>query len=213
MNLRSAFLRRIERVRMQRFSNAILVVVMALFIGISAISSVSEWNRAQVLALGRFQRACNEARILIFDRLGDSSTALEAGVALFNASETVSRDEWRTFIASLGKELDLHGIQCIGYSQLIRPEQLSSHTSEIRAQGFPSFMVRPESLRPIYSSIIYLEPFNDRNLRAFGFDMLSEPVRRVAMEAARDTGNAQLSGKVLLVQETEEKPQPGALMY
>ncbi|MBF0428785.1 MAG: CHASE domain-containing protein [Magnetococcales bacterium] len=36
--------------------------------------------------------------------------------------------------------------------------------------------------------IIYLEPFKDRNLRAFGYDMLSEPVRRAAMGMARDSG-------------------------
>jgi len=50
-------------------------------------------------------------------------------------------------------------------------------------------------------------------LRAFGYDMLSEPVRRAAMERARDGNAAALSGKVTLVQETEPDVQAGALMY
>ncbi len=74
-------------------------------------------------------------------------------------------------------------------------------------------MVWPEGPRPIYSSIIYLEPFAGQNLRAFGYDMFSEPVRRSAMEDARDTGLPRLSGIVRLVQETKENPQPGILLY
>ncbi|MBF0417446.1 MAG: response regulator, partial [Magnetococcales bacterium] len=58
-----------------------------------------------------------------------------------------------------------------------------------------------------------LEPFKDRNLRAFGFDMFSEPVRRAAMEQARDNGNSSVSGKVKLVQETVKDVQSGFLMY
>ncbi|MEI6785409.1 MAG: CHASE domain-containing protein, partial [Verrucomicrobiota bacterium] len=57
------------------------------------------------------------------------------------------------------------------------------------------------------------EPFSDRNLRAFGYDMFSEPVRRTAMELARDTDSATLSGKVVLIQETDEKVQAGTLIY
>jgi diguanylate cyclase (GGDEF)-like protein/PAS domain S-box-containing protein len=43
--------------------------------------------------------------------------------------------------------------------------------------------------------------------------MYSEPVRRAAMERARDTGSTALSGKVKLVQETTEDVQAGTLMY
>ena len=73
--------------------------------------------------------------------------------------------------------------------------------------------MRPAGERPLYTSIIYLEPFRDRNLRAFGYDMFSEPVRRAAMEQARDSGAPALSGKVELVQETGKEVQAGTLMY
>ncbi|MDX8400109.1 MAG: CHASE domain-containing protein, partial [Gallionellaceae bacterium] len=57
------------------------------------------------------------------------------------------------------------------------------------------------------------EPFFDRNLRAFGYDMYSEPVRHEAMQKALESGNATLSGKVKLVQETGHQEQAGFLMY
>ena len=73
--------------------------------------------------------------------------------------------------------------------------------------------MKPEGDREIYTSIIFLEPFSGRNLRAFGYDMFSEPVRRLAMERARDLSAPVLSGKVILVQETGQDVQAGTLMY
>jgi PAS domain S-box-containing protein len=101
----------------------------------------------------------------------------------------------------------------IGFSQVITPSQLTAHTEAIRREGFADYTVRPVGVRDLYTSIIYLEPFSGRNLRAFGYDMWSEPVRRAAMMQARDTGEASLSGKVLLVQETNQDVQAGVLMY
>jgi CHASE1-domain containing sensor protein len=58
-----------------------------------------------------------------------------------------------------------------------------------------------------------LEPFGGRNLRAFGYDMYSEPIRRRAMERARDNGELAYTGKVILIQETEADLQAGMLAY
>lgn len=96
---------------------------------------------------------------------------------------------------------------------MISPPQIDAHIAQIRSQGFPAYTVSPEGSREQYSSIIYLEPFDDRNQRAFGYDMFSEPIRRQAMERARDTGEATLSGKVTLVQETDVDRQAGMLIY
>lgn len=67
--------------------------------------------------------------------------------------------------------------------------------------------------RDIYSAIVYLEPFDWRNQRAFGYDMYSEPTRRQAMAPARDSGAGTLSGKVTLVQGTEKDVQAGVLPH
>ena len=84
---------------------------------------------------------------------------------------------------------------------------------EFAPKDSPAYTVRPDGDRAITTSIIYLEPFSDRNLRAFGYDMFSEPVRRSAMEHARESGEAALTGKVTLLQETDKAIQAGVLMY
>ncbi|WP_321288465.1 CHASE domain-containing protein [uncultured Sunxiuqinia sp.] len=92
-------------------------------------------------------------------------------------------------------------------------DKLSEHIQEVRNNGFSDYVVWPENERDVYTSIIYLEPFNEQNKRAFGYDMMTEPVRKEAMERARDMDVASLSGKVLLVQESGTDVQAGNLMY
>jgi CHASE1-domain containing sensor protein len=105
------------------------------------------------------------------------------------------------------------GLHGIGFAEYIPSSGLAAHIEEVRAEGFAEYKVWPEKARQEYTSIIYLEPFSASNLRAFGYDMFSDPVRRAAMSRARDTGEAALSGKVRLVQEASEDVQAGVLLY
>jgi CHASE1-domain containing sensor protein len=95
----------------------------------------------------------------------------------------------------------------------LHPGELTDHVKTIRAEGFPDYNVHPAGKRKEYSAIIYLEPFDWRNQRAFGFDMGSNDIRRAAMERARDTGRGAASGMITLVQETEKDQQAGFLSY
>ncbi len=160
-----------------------------------------------------FDFVCDEIKIRILERLKDQETILRSGAAFYAHADHVSRQEWHRYVELQQVERRFPGIQGVGFALLIPPQRLTQHLQETRAQGFPTYQVRPEGVRENYSAIILLEPFTDRNLRAFGYDMLSEPVRRAAMEQARDQNAAALSGKVVLVQETGTDIQAGTLMY
>jgi CHASE1-domain containing sensor protein len=138
---------------------------------------------------------------------------LLGGIALFNSTDKVTRSEWEIFNKQQDIDKQLPGILGVGFSLLIPPENLNLHIQQVRNEGFPKYYVKPSNNRKVYTSIVYLEPFKGRNLRAFGYDMFSEKVRRAAMEQARDTGDAALSGKVTLLQETNKGIQAGTLMY
>jgi PAS domain S-box-containing protein len=138
---------------------------------------------------------------------------LRGGIAMFNASDEVSRQDWHDYVRSLKIDKNFPGIQGIGFSRRIPASELERHILEVRAEGFPEFNVKPAGKRDEYTSIVYLEPFDARNQRAFGFDMFSEPTRHAAMVQARDSGSPATSGKVILKQETSTDVQPGFLMY
>lgn len=147
------------------------------------------------------------------ERISTYDEILRGAAGFVAASEHVSRSEWRDYVSALALDEGYVGIQGLGYSQLIRPEQLNQHIQSVRAEGYPEYSVTPVGERPVYSAIVYLEPFYGRNLRAFGFDMYAEPVRRAAMERATLTADIAYSGKVRLVQETDSDVQPGVLAY
>jgi CHASE1-domain containing sensor protein len=160
-----------------------------------------------------FDFACSEINLRIGARIDAHAQILRSAVALFNASEDVTREQWHAFTSQQNVEQHLPGIQGLGFSKVIPRERLAQHTQEIRSQGFPDYNVKPAGDREFYTSIVYIEPFTNRNLRAFGYDMFTEPVRRMAMERARDQDTAALSGKVILVQEIDKNVQAGSLMY
>ncbi len=161
----------------------------------------------------RFAYRAEKERDNILVRLQAYEQVLRGGAALFESSDKVSRMEWQTYVKHLGLSNTLPGIQGVGFSLMIAPAEKSAHEAAVRDDGFPNYKVWPANERDQYSSIVFLEPFEGRNLRAHGFDMFSEATRREAMERARDTGQAALSRKVVLVQETDKDVQPGFLMY
>ncbi|MBU4449581.1 MAG: CHASE domain-containing protein, partial [Proteobacteria bacterium] len=188
-----------------------IVLIICLLITVYSYYFYS--NHLKEKATTRFTNLINETTSAISERLYDYNTILRGGVALFAAQGEVSRDQWRIYVENLRVWKNYPGIQGIGFSKLIQPSELQAHIAKIRAEGSPNYTVRPEGKRTEYTSIIYLEPFDKRNQRAFGYDMFSESVRRAAMERARDTDMASMSGKVKLLQETETDVQPGFLMY
>jgi PAS domain S-box-containing protein len=187
------------------------VLCAGLFISIF----FSLWVKQEIElnAKTQFTFAGDRIALKIHERLNAYSLVLRGGAGLFTAKETVARQDWRAYVDTLSASGLIPNLQGVGFAQVIPADQLATHIDRVRSEGFPKYIVWPAGDRTSYSSIIYLEPFRDRNLRAFGYDMLSEPVRRAAMEQARDTGKAALTGKVELVQETDTDVQAGALMY
>lgn len=165
------------------------------------------------LSQARFAFQVKEAKFTVQQRLAAYEQVLRGGVGLFSAVPEVGRDAWRHYVSALEIGKNYPGIQGIGYALRVPAVELEAHTRAVRAEGFQAYAVRPAGQRDEYTSIIYLEPFDWRNQRAFGFDMFSEPVRRAAMILARDSGLPSVSGKVTLVQETSKDVQSGFLMY
>ncbi len=195
----------------QRPAMAWVVLVLA------CVLSAAVWNASDQLVKqrtgDRFQFQVADIQTAISKRMTEYEIVLRGGAGLFSAAGEVRRQNWRNYVESLDIGRYYPGIQGLGFIQVIPPSELARHVTAVRAEGFTEYQVKPAGQRPIYTSIIYLEPFDWRNRRAFGYDMFTDPVRREAMERARDTGKAAVSGIVTLVQETAQDPQKGFLMY
>lgn len=149
----------------------------------------------------------------IKNRLNLYTNLLLSGKAFFDSSQEVDRNEWFTYVDTFKIEQRYPGIQGFGYSVWLDPEDVAAHVDSVIDEGFPDYKIKPEGERDQYTAIVFLEPFDERNREAFGFDMYQEANRKNAMNRALLTGKESLSGKVTLVQEIDEDVQSGFLIY
>ena len=162
----------------------------------------------------RFEALVQDVHTSIESRLETYTALLRAGTGLFAASQPVEQNEFRSFVKTLGLAEHYPGVQGIGFAIRLKPEERAALVEARKREGLSDFHVWPEYDRDEYHSIIYLEPLDERNRAALGFDMFTEPTRRAAMERARDTGLPAASGRVTLVQEINpQAKQAGFLIY
>jgi len=141
----------------------------------------------------RFESELQAARDRMIGRMEIHISTLRGGAALFVASDTVTAEEFENYVSRLDVQRRYPGVRGIGWSQRLE-------------RGLPP----PVDER---HAIQYITPLDQRNRAALGFDMYSEPVRRAAMQRARDLAEPAMSGAVTLVQEIAEVQQPGFLIY
>ncbi|MBK1721270.1 EAL domain-containing protein [Thiocystis violacea] len=150
---------------------------------------------------------------LIDERLRDSIQLLRGAAALFDVPEWITHERFRRYFETLRLEDQYPGIQGIGFLLLIPDDEKDARVAAVHREGFPQFQIHPEGERAFYAAVLYIEGFSGRNLRAFGYDMASEPLRWEAATRARDQATAALSARVTLMQEGATDIQPGFVLF
>jgi len=162
---------------LRRMSGAILTFAVLLAGGtltwVAASAAIeSEKQRARA----QLQLLTADTQSAIGDRLLAYEALLRAGVGLLDAFWPVRSDHWQRFAAQMRLATVYPGLQGIGFAA--------------RAEKSEQF------------AVVLIEPLDESNRLALGYDPTSEPRRREAMERARDTGAPALSAKIVLVQDS-----------
>jgi len=195
------------------YNKATFFLVILFSILVAAVIWFMAQSHHQSIAAQKFEDSVNENMDMIKHRMQKYENILQSGIGFFQGSEYVNRKKWHDFVEAIDIKKNYPGMQGIGFSKMIRPEDVAKVEQEMRDDGLASFSIKPVGEREIYSSILYLEPMDERNMAAIGYDMFSEPTRRAAMQAAMLSGKASVSERVTLLQEIDEDVQPGILMY
>jgi len=122
---------------------------------------------------------------------------------LFDASGKVTRDDFHQFAESLSLGERYPGLNNISFSPLVRNAEKHAFEQAVRAEttpllrGMPEFSIGPPGERPDYVVLHYVEPMG-KNVPGWGLDLMVDPLRRSAVERARDTGGiSSISGVTL----------------
>jgi PAS domain S-box-containing protein len=170
------------RGRPVRGIHAISVLLLVLPLGLTfyAWRSLAESGYTQGQA--HFENLAKESEQALQTRLAAYASATRGGTGVFQSSEFVSRDEWRTFTEALRLQEDYPGVLGLGWIEQVTVER-----------GAPSYVVT------------YIEP-ELANAEALGLKLEAVPGIREAAERAVATGMPALSRAVRLWREEEAAP-------
>ena len=131
---------------------------------------------------------------------------------LFAASTEVTPNEFTNFFNIQKITSRFPDNQGVGFIEYISGEKEKIEFYEKLEKYDLEFTIYPEGTRSIYYPVTYLEPPDFRNMRALGYDVYSEDIRRQSVDRAISTGQTTITGKITLVQETDDDIQNGFLM-
>ncbi len=190
---------------------------LGIFVLIAAITVVS------IFAIERGEHDRQSAQInarataiasALERRANASSAYLRAGAALLSTMDEVPAADFRRFVSELRLDADYRGAEGIGWAQVVRPSQIADFTELLAQEGTAEAEFYPpfNGNQPFAVPVTYLQPDTERNRRALGYDMYSEPGRRAAMIEAERTARPTATDAIVLRQEGEGEA-PGFLIY
>ena len=197
-----------------RFPRAVPVAIFLLIAAITVLSVFAIERGEDARAAGQLRSRASAIASALERRANASSAYLRAGAALLATLDDIPPARFRRFVSELRLDADFRGTEGIGWAMVVRPDEVEAFNA-LLARDSPGGRARlhpqPDGSEPYAVPVTYLQPDTERNRRALGFDMFSEPVRRAAMLEAERTARPTASGRVVLRQ--EDQTSPGFLIY
>jgi two-component sensor histidine kinase/CHASE1-domain containing sensor protein len=177
-----------------------LIASIGTAVSVMAIDRSDEQRRQVEL-----DRNLTEIASALQRRITENIALLRAGSALFAMQPDVTQAQIAEFSSDLQASGNLYGSMGLGWAPLLRARQTPAFEQGRRADGQPDFAIfpRPQSAGAAGGAVpvVYIEPSSPSNQRTVGFDMYSDPVRRLAIDRSMRSGKPVASGKVQLVQD------------
>tara|TARA_R110000823_G_scaffold171736_9_gene304175 strand:+ start:13253 stop:16498 length:3246 start_codon:yes stop_codon:yes gene_type:complete len=160
-----------------------------------------------------FQADSERIHATIARQLDLYQVAMRGVQGFFRGSEQVYYAEFAEYVPSLDLTQELEGVQGVAYAKLVSAAELPRHLAQMAAELPVAYRIHPAGSRQYYAPIGYIDPLDDANLAALGFDILTNPAARTAAERARDTGEIAISPPTALVQDSRGSAHTSFIMY
>lgn len=188
-------------------------LVLALMLGVTWLTWDHERQSTRRAMHSQFDFALRETVSRIEQRVQGYEQMLRGVQSLFATTPWRNRVALHDYVETLALDANFSGVQAIGLVEWV-PERLKpDHLAAMRLAGFAGYAIDPVGQRNVYAPIVQREPYVGRNRAPPGSDLWLDTVRRAAMERARDSGMAAISGKVELKVDANRLAPPGFVMY
>ena len=192
------------------------LVLAALVLAIGGSLSWQLWRDArQEAALAQqadFDYRAREVMNSLALRMSSYIEVLRGVQGLYASSAEVSRAEFAAYVSAHDLGAQFPGVRGIAFAERVSAAARAAHVARVRAEGYPAYEIAPPGERAEYWPVVFIEPFSGMNLRALGLDNAAWPVRREVFERARDSGEAAMSGRLVLAQDSDADRPRGFLV-
>ncbi|WP_315924890.1 CHASE domain-containing protein [Mesorhizobium sp. SP-1A] len=163
----------------------------------------------------KFEATVDDAVNRIESRVDLHLSLLRATAALFDAHDgNVAAGEFKEFFDALNISQHFAGLRGIGYLKLIKRGQEAAVERDIRSGTGLERKIYPQTDQPLRAPIVLFQPLGTGNAALIGYDMMTDPVRRDAIEQAILDNKQHATGPVMLGENTgAEQIFPGFLVF
>ncbi len=187
-----------SRFRSKNHKSSIIIGILVFALGVLASYTIS--NSVSVSQRKDLDYAQNkqleDVEKYINSKLDVYSGILIASGALFRFDSNVTAEDWSSLYTSL---------------------KLESRSPEILGMGFVEYAGTSTTNTTESARVKYIQPLSDLNIKALGYNMLSDPVRSAAIKSSQTTQSVTMSGPVLAVQDSARvdgrSPRSALLFY
>lgn len=150
----------------------------------------------------------------IRDRLRHHAKFLTSLRAFVSSVPQLKHADWQRFTQQLDMRTHLPGLHAYGYLPAVGAGELEQFAAKARKElNFPGYQVFPASGLQARFPVLYVSPMAGANLKGVGYDLASDPVRREAMEYARDANQATMTRRLQLIPDNDTAPRPGVILF
>lgn len=191
------------------FKNTFRLILMSgwIFWGVIFYNIQSEQHHSSDF---EFQQITEDMTAKISTNLAGYLDIINGAASLFMATQSVTSEDWKTYVDQLNLNENHPGIQGLGVILKIPDKELLSFQEKNQQFVDPLFSIKNypqwENKKTLDNHFIitFVEPF-DINKAARGFDIATDPIRKEAAERAMLTGKPIITDRVTLITDVQKR--------
>lgn len=211
-----ALLARVEKQAwFHRFPRGLPIALLFFTLLIAAVAAMAIEHAEGQARARNLDASASELTAALQRRASENVAYLLAGSSMFSIRGEVAREDFQLYADMIDAGLKERGGIATGWGQWLDRADESAYVAKQRATVAADFELHgvPGATSREMLPVTMTSPLDTGNRTALGYDMYSEPVRRQAIDAARQTKRPTATGKLELVRDAGKKKAPGFIIF
>jgi CHASE1-domain containing sensor protein len=122
-----------------------------------------------------FDESADQIQNKLYLRLSRYELMLRGVKGFYESSDFVTKAEYHDYIKALKVPETSPGFQAVGIAIHVPHEKWPQFITDMKRRGYAGFKIKPTGERTSYAPLSLIEPHEDTNLNAIGYDLVTNP--------------------------------------